>query len=101
MNAIYDDPIMVRDPCNLHTKEPFPQSHAGEQYTVSSRRSLSLSDDFISGKSLFGMTKQAALPKGPGGCQSTDMSGYVERDQGHIILHPSMASSKQFLSGVG
>ena len=34
---------MVRDPCNLYTKEPFPQSHAGEQYTVSSRRSLSLS----------------------------------------------------------
>ena len=35
--------VMVRDPCNLYTKEPFPQSHAGEQYTVSSRRSLSLS----------------------------------------------------------
>ena len=34
---------MVRDLCNLYTKEPFPQSHAGEQYTVSSRRSLSLS----------------------------------------------------------
>ena len=34
---------MVRDPCNLYTKEPFPQSHAGEQYTVSSRRSLSRS----------------------------------------------------------
>ena len=34
---------MVRDPCNLYTKEPFPQSHAGEQYTVSSSRSLSLS----------------------------------------------------------
>ena len=34
---------MVRDPCNFYTKEPFPQSHAGEQYTVSSRRSLSLS----------------------------------------------------------
>ena len=34
---------MVRDPCNLYTKEPFPQSHAGEQYTVSSLRSLSLS----------------------------------------------------------
>ena len=38
-----DPPPMVRDPCNLYTKEPFPQSHAGEQYTVSSRRSLSLS----------------------------------------------------------
>ena len=39
---------MVRDPCNLYTKEPFPQSHAGEQYTVSSRRSLSLSLQSIS-----------------------------------------------------
>ena len=32
----------VRAPCNLYTKEPFPQSHAGEQYPVSVRRSLSL-----------------------------------------------------------
>ena len=35
--------LMVRDPCNLYTKELFPQSHAGEQCTVSSRRSLSIS----------------------------------------------------------
>ena len=33
----------------LYTKEPFPQSHAGEQYTVSSRRSLSLSGPLIPG----------------------------------------------------
>ena len=38
---------MVRDPCNPYTKEPFPQSHAGEQYTVSSRRSLSLSGSSV------------------------------------------------------
>ena len=31
----------VRALCNLYTEEPFPQSHAGEQHTVS--RSLSLS----------------------------------------------------------
>ena len=35
---------MVRDPCIFYTKEPFPQPHAGEQYTVSSRISLSLTD---------------------------------------------------------
>ena len=28
---------------DLYTKEPFPQTHAGEQYTVFSRRYLSLS----------------------------------------------------------
>ena len=30
-------------PCNLYTREPSPQSHAGEQYAVSVRRSLPLS----------------------------------------------------------
>ena len=33
----------VRAPCNLYNKEPFPQSHAGEQYMVPLCRSLSLS----------------------------------------------------------
>ena len=33
----------IRALCNLYTKEPFPQSHAGEQYTVSVLGSLSLS----------------------------------------------------------
>ena len=33
----------VRAPCNHYTKQPFPESHAGEQYTVFSCRSLCLS----------------------------------------------------------
>ena len=39
--------VMVRDPCNLYTKEPFPQSHAGEEYMVSSCRSLTLPQESI------------------------------------------------------
>ena len=35
--------VMVRDPCTVYTKEPFPYSQAGEQHTVSLRRSLFLS----------------------------------------------------------
>ena len=33
--------VKVGAPCSFHTKEPFLQSHGGEQYTVSLRKSLS------------------------------------------------------------
>ena len=43
VDVAYDPPPTTESEASLYTKEPFPQSHAGEQYTVSLRRSLSLS----------------------------------------------------------
>ena len=44
MTPVMTAALRVRDLCNVYTKEPFPQSQTGEQYTVSVRRSLPVSD---------------------------------------------------------